>query len=101
MRVGATVIILGAVIITASFTKQQFMAGRFVLGFGTHGPGSTPPPLHIFTVTLTCAVNIYTGISIATSAAPTYGLEISPPQWRARVVGFYNSFFYTGEYGFF
>jgi len=31
------------------------------------------------------------GVSIGTSSAPTYALELAPPQWRARVVGYYNT----------
>ena len=34
MRVGASVIMIGAAIITSSFSRQQFMVGRFILGFG-------------------------------------------------------------------
>lgn len=43
--------------------KGQFIAGRFILGFG---------------------------VSILLNAAPAYIAEIAPPQWRGRLTGFYN-----------
>ena len=43
--------------------KGQFIAGRFILGFG---------------------------VNIVGTAAPSYIIEVSPPQWRGRLTGFYN-----------
>ncbi|WWD19453.1 hypothetical protein CI109_103913 [Kwoniella shandongensis] len=70
MGAGAIVIMAAAIILTAARNDSYLLGGRFLLGFG---------------------------ISIGTSSAPTYALELAPPQWRARVVGYYNTFFYTGS----
>ncbi|EQL02224.1 hexose transport- protein [Ophiocordyceps sinensis CO18] len=67
---GSVLIVIGAAVQTAARSDAHLLGGRFVLGFG---------------------------VSIGTSAAPTYALELAPPQWRARVVGYYNTFFYTGS----
>ncbi|KAE8537664.1 hypothetical protein D1P53_005720 [Cryptococcus gattii VGV] len=70
MGTGAIIIMAAAIILTAAKNDSYLLGGRFLLGFG---------------------------ISIGTSSAPTYALELAPPQWRARIVGFYNTFFYTGS----
>ncbi|KAL6909278.1 general substrate transporter [Trichoderma evansii] len=70
MMTGAVFIMAGAIVQTAAKSNAYLLGGRFVLGFG---------------------------VSIGTSSAPTYALEMAPPQWRARVVGYYNTFFYTGS----
>ncbi|KAG8157183.1 hypothetical protein KVR01_012891 [Diaporthe batatas] len=70
MAIGSCLIMAGAAVQTAARDDGYLLAGRFVLGFG---------------------------VSIGTSAAPTYALELAPPQWRARIVGYYNTFFYTGS----
>lgn len=69
MITGSVLIMVGAAVQTAARSDAYLLGGRFVLGFG---------------------------VSIGTSSAPTYALELAPPQWRARVVGYYNTFFYTG-----
>ena len=56
--------LLGSAVISSSNEKGQFIAGRFILGFG---------------------------VSIAASAAPAYIVEVSPPQWRGRLTGLYNA----------
>lgn len=61
---GSLFIMLGAAVQTAAQTDAYLIGGRFVLGFG---------------------------VAIGTSSAPTYALELAPPQWRARVVGYYNT----------
>ncbi|KAM0806511.1 putative Lactose permease [Seiridium cardinale] len=61
---GAIVIIVGAIIVSTSNTLAQFVVGRFVLGMG---------------------------IQVMTVAAPAYAVEISPPHWRGRCTGFYNT----------
>ncbi|KAG5938540.1 hypothetical protein E4U53_007988 [Claviceps sorghi] len=70
MMTGSVLIMVGAAVQTAARDDSYLLGGRFVLGFG---------------------------VSIGTSSAPTYALELAPPQWRARVVGYYNTFFYTGS----
>ncbi|WWC64363.1 uncharacterized protein I303_106973 [Kwoniella dejecticola CBS 10117] len=70
MGVGSILIGAAAIVLTAAKNDSYLLGGRFLLGFG---------------------------ISIGTSSAPTYALELAPPQWRARIVGFYNTFFYTGS----
>ncbi|KAK9443237.1 Lactose permease [Metarhizium brunneum] len=70
MMTGSVLIMIGAAVQTAAQNDSYLLGGRFVLGFG---------------------------VSIGTSSAPTYALELAPPQWRARVVGYYNTFFYTGS----
>lgn len=64
MITGSIIIMIGAAFQTAAQTDAWMIGGRFVLGFG---------------------------VSIGTSSAPTYALEMAPPQWRARVVGYYNT----------
>ncbi|KAI1334676.1 putative hexose transport-related protein [Xylariaceae sp. FL0016] len=70
MATGAILILAGSAILTAARNDNYLLGGRFLLGFG---------------------------VSIGTSSAPTYAMELAPPQWRARVVGYYNTFFYTGS----
>ncbi|KAG6041483.1 hypothetical protein E4U41_004060 [Claviceps citrina] len=70
MMSACVLIMIGAAVQTAAQDDSYLLGGRFVLGIG---------------------------VSIGTSAAPTYALELAPPQWRARVVGYYNTFFYTGS----
>ncbi|KAJ7591651.1 general substrate transporter [Mycena floridula] len=70
MFTGSLIIIVGAVVITAAKTQKYLLAGRFVLGFG---------------------------VAISTTAAPSYVVEMSPPQWRGRLTGLYNTFYYTGS----
>ncbi|ORY28150.1 general substrate transporter [Naematelia encephala] len=70
MMTGAVLIMGGAGVLTGARSEKFLLGGRFLLGLG---------------------------VSIGTSSAPTYALELAPPQWRARVVGYYNTFFYTGS----
>jgi len=70
MGAGALLIAAGAIILTAAKNPSYLLGGRFLLGMG---------------------------VGTGTSAAPTYATEISPPSIRGRVVGFYNTFFYTGS----
>lgn len=69
MGIGSVIIMIGAVVVTAAQSEAYLLGGRFVLGFG---------------------------ISLGTSAAPTYAIELAPPQWRGRITGYYNTFFYSG-----
>ncbi|KAF8708412.1 General substrate transporter, partial [Rhizoctonia solani] len=70
MFTGALIICVGTAIIASSNVKGQFIAGRFVLGFG---------------------------VAILTTAAPSYCIEICPPQWRGRMTGFYNCGWFGGS----
>ncbi|KAH7100482.1 general substrate transporter [Auriculariales sp. MPI-PUGE-AT-0066] len=67
---GAAFVMFGTIWTTSAQSLAYIFAGRFFLGFG---------------------------ISISTAAAPTLAVELSPPQWRGVIVGYYNSFFYTGS----
>lgn len=64
MMAGSVMIMIGAIVQTAAKNDDYLIAGRFVLGFG---------------------------VAIGTSSAPTYAMELAPPHWRARVVGYYNT----------
>ncbi|TFK64050.1 general substrate transporter [Pluteus cervinus] len=70
MFVGSIIIITGAIVITLAKSVSYLLAGRFVLGFG---------------------------VAITTTAAPSYVVEMAPPQWRGRLVGMYNTFYYSGS----
>lgn len=52
---GSTIIIIGAIVITAAKDASYLLGGRFTLGFG---------------------------VAITTTAAPAYVVEMSPPQVR-------------------
>ncbi|KAG9049033.1 hypothetical protein FS837_011412 [Tulasnella sp. UAMH 9824] len=70
MFAGAWGIVVGVAVIASSHTRAQFIGGRFLLGFG---------------------------IAIATTGAPTYILECSPPQWRGRLTSLYNTGWFGGS----
>ncbi|KAH7040857.1 lactose permease [Microdochium trichocladiopsis] len=70
MFVGGAVIILGAIVASTSMTLAQIVVARFILGGG---------------------------IAIMTVGAPAYAVEISPPHWRGRAVGFYNCGWFGGS----
>ncbi|KAF9450633.1 hypothetical protein P691DRAFT_700780 [Macrolepiota fuliginosa MF-IS2] len=70
MSVGGFIIIIGAIVISAAKNVQYLLAGRFVLGFG---------------------------VAITSTAAPAYVVEMAPPQWRGRLTGLYNTFYYSGS----
>ncbi|KZT53831.1 general substrate transporter [Calocera cornea HHB12733] len=61
---------IGIGLIVGAKTHAMFIGGRFVLGFG---------------------------IAFATCAAPTYATEITPPTWRGRLAGLYNTFYQVGS----
>ncbi|KAL2860104.1 general substrate transporter [Aspergillus pseudodeflectus] len=69
MFAGGWVIIIGSIIIATANTLAHFVVGRFVLGFG---------------------------IQIMVVSAPAYAVEIAPPHWRGRAVGFYNCGWFGG-----
>ncbi|KAL3480986.1 general substrate transporter [Aspergillus californicus] len=70
MFAGGWVIIIGSIVIATASTLAQFIVGRFILGFG---------------------------IQIMVVSAPAYAVEISPPHWRGRAVGFYNCGWFGGS----
>ena len=73
MFLGAFLIVTGTIIQgTTSLTGSlgQFMAGRFILGFG---------------------------VSLAASAGPIYVIEVCHPAYRGVVGALYNTFWFTGS----
>ncbi|KAJ7599106.1 general substrate transporter [Mycena floridula] len=70
MFFGGLFILIGSAISTAAQSSSMFLGGRFLLGFG---------------------------ISISTTASPTWITEIAPPQWRGRLGALYNSCFFVGS----
>lgn len=72
MFIGCGLVVCGAIIQGTSFIAGnigQFLAGRFLLGFG---------------------------VSITGSAAPIYVVEISHPAYRGVMTGLYNTFYNVG-----
>ncbi|KIM26257.1 hypothetical protein M408DRAFT_25468 [Serendipita vermifera MAFF 305830] len=70
MFIGGIIICIGSAVIASANAKDQFIAGRFILGFG---------------------------VSILTCAAPSYIIEVAPPQWRGRFAAFYNCGWFGGS----
>jgi MFS family permease len=70
MFAGGVVIVVGMAIVASARSINQLVGGRFVLGWG---------------------------ISIMTVAAPSYCVEIAPPHWRGKFVGFYNCGWFGGK----
>ncbi|KAJ5449986.1 uncharacterized protein N7458_006435 [Penicillium daleae] len=70
MFIGAWIIIIGSIIISSGRTLAQFVVGRFILGVG---------------------------IQVMVVSAPAYAVEIAPPHWRGRAVGFYNCGWFGGS----
>ncbi|KAJ7062804.1 general substrate transporter [Mycena amicta] len=70
MFIGGFFILVGSVVSVTAQTREAFIGGRFVLGFG---------------------------IAISTTAAPTWVTELAPPQWRGRIGALYNSCFFVGS----
>ncbi|KAJ7342655.1 general substrate transporter [Mycena albidolilacea] len=70
MFLGGLFILVGSVVSVTAQSREAFIGGRFVLGFG---------------------------IAISTTAAPTWVTELAPPQWRGRLGAMYNSCFFIGS----
>ncbi|KXX80408.1 Lactose permease [Madurella mycetomatis] len=70
MFVGALIVIIGTCVQAPSTTNGQFLAGRFVLGFG---------------------------VSFACVSAPCYVSEMAHPKWRGTLTGLYNCTWYIGS----
>lgn len=70
MFVGALVVIIGTCAQAPSVSRGQFLAGRFVLGFG---------------------------VSFCSVSAPCYVSEMAHPRWRGTITGLYNCTWYIGS----
>lgn len=69
MASGSFICIIGAVVQASSKTRQDLMAGRFVLGLGA---------------------------VIANSSGPAYVVEMAYPKYRGFLTGLYQAFFFCG-----
>jgi sugar porter (SP) family MFS transporter len=70
MFVGAVIVIVGTCTQGPSSSRDQFLAGRFVLGFG---------------------------VSFCCVSAPCYVSEMAHPSWRGTLTGLYNCTWYIGS----
>ena len=72
MWIGCVIIIIGTIVQGLSPFKsvKQFMAGRFLLGFG---------------------------VNVASAAGPMYVVEVSHPAYRGIVTAIFNTFWFTGS----
>lgn len=70
MFTGAFIVIVGTCVQAPSVSRGQFLAGRFVLGFG---------------------------VSFCSVSAPCYVSELAHPQWRGTLTGLYNCTWYIGS----
>ncbi|KAF8663434.1 hypothetical protein AX16_001004 [Volvariella volvacea WC 439] len=70
MFLGSAIIIVGAIVVTVARNQQYLLGGRFVLGFG---------------------------VAISTTAAPSYVVEMSPPQVCRPSLNQCLSFYYSGS----
>ncbi|OAA62868.1 major facilitator superfamily transporter lactose [Niveomyces insectorum RCEF 264] len=69
MFTGALLVIIGTCVQAPSTTHGQFLAGRFILGFG---------------------------VSFCSVSAPCYVSEMAHPRWRGTLTGLYNCTWYIG-----
>ena len=72
MAAGSLICIIGAVVEASSHTRQDLMAGRFILGLGA---------------------------VIANSSGPAYVVEMAYPKYRCFLTGLYQAFFFCGTIG--
>ncbi|KAJ9151660.1 Sugar transporter-like protein [Coniochaeta hoffmannii] len=70
MFLGSLIVIIGTCVQAPCTTRGQFLAGRFVLGFG---------------------------VSFCCVSAPTYVSEMAHPKWRGTLTGLYNCTWYIGS----
>lgn len=70
MFTGALIVIVGTCAQAPSVSRGQFLAGRFVLGFG---------------------------VSFCSVSAPCYVSEMAHPRWRGTITGLYNCTWYIGS----
>lgn len=69
MFIGGAIIIAGTCVQAPATSREMFMGGRFILGFGV----------------ATCA-----------TAGPSYVAEMAHPAWRGTLTGLYNTFWFVG-----
>ena len=70
MFVGALIVVVGTCVQAPCTSRGQFLAGRFVLGFG---------------------------VSFCCVSAPCYVSEMAHPSWRGTLTGLYNTTWYIGS----
>ncbi|KAJ0335377.1 hypothetical protein COL922a_009305 [Colletotrichum nupharicola] len=70
IAVGCFIVLIGTAIQTPANNLGQFVAGRFVLGFGA---------------------------SLASAAGPAYTVELAHPAYRGFMAGMYNNFWWLGN----
>ncbi|KAJ7498590.1 general substrate transporter [Mycena latifolia] len=70
MFIGGVIIIIGSIAVTTAKDLSALLGGRFVLGLG---------------------------VGIVQTASPSYVVEMAPPQWRGRLTGLFNTFYYAGS----
>jgi sugar porter (SP) family MFS transporter len=68
--IGCAIVLVGTAIQTSAHSLDQFIGGRFVLGFGA---------------------------SIASAAAPAYTVELAHPAFRGFMAGMYNNLWWLGN----
>lgn len=71
IAIGCFLVVVGTVVQVTSNTQGHFIAGRFLLGFGA---------------------------AIASAAGPAYIAELAHPAYRGIMAGFYNNFWWFGQY---
>ncbi|KAJ7228311.1 general substrate transporter [Mycena pura] len=70
MFLGSVIIIVGSITVTTASHINAILGGRFILGLG---------------------------VGIVQTASPSYVVEMAPPQWRGRLTGLFNTFYYAGS----
>lgn len=85
MFVGCFIILIGTTVIASSNSMHQFIGGEF------HA-ATVSPRGFLIDIPDTGRFVLGMGIAIAITAAPTYMIEVSPPQWRGRMTSLYNTF---------
>ncbi|TFL00244.1 general substrate transporter [Pterulicium gracile] len=68
--IGCLIVVVGTAVQTTANSMEQFIGGRFVLGFGA---------------------------SIASAAGPAYTVELAHPAYRGTMAGMYNNFWWLGN----
>ncbi|KAL8341857.1 hypothetical protein RB601_005312 [Gaeumannomyces tritici] len=68
--IGCVIVLIGTAVQGTATTLNQFIGGRFVLGFG---------------------------VSIASAAAPAYTVELAHPAYRGFMAGMYNNLWWMGN----
>ncbi|KAF2794605.1 MFS lactose permease-like protein [Melanomma pulvis-pyrius CBS 109.77] len=68
--VGCALVLVGTAVQASAHTMDQFIGGRFLLGFGA---------------------------SIASAAGPAYTVELAHPAYRGTMAGMYNNFWWVGN----